>query len=169
MGDDSDKSAESSDLRDTSDESEQDIYTKTLSTGPKMNACFKAPLFWPDPGIISVEVITVKYADHPVLRNVIFGGKRRAIKGVIIAPPLWPSDGHIVFRDVSARYAAHLNPVVRNLTVEIKAGEKHRVSTILDADKIITLENGVMVEYGDPQTLMKKEGSVFASLVSADK
>ncbi|XP_071817887.1 uncharacterized protein [Apostichopus japonicus] len=130
---------------------------------------FKAPLFWPDPGIISVEVITVKYADHPVLRNVIFGGKRRAIKGVIIAPPLWPSDGHIVFRDVSARYAAHLNPVVRNLTVEIKAGEKHRVSTILDADKIITLENGVMVEYGDPQTLMKKEGSVFASLVSADK
>lgn len=46
---------------------------------------------------------------------------------------------------------------------------QHRVSTILDADKIITLDNGVMVEYGDPQTLMKKEGSVFASLVSADK
>ncbi|KAJ8047637.1 ATP-binding cassette sub-family C member 8 [Holothuria leucospilota] len=45
----------------------------------------------------------------------------------------------------------------------------HRVSSILDSDKIITLDGGAIVEYGDPQSLLKIEGSIFSSLVSANQ
>ncbi|XP_071815996.1 ATP-binding cassette sub-family C member 9-like isoform X3 [Apostichopus japonicus] len=45
----------------------------------------------------------------------------------------------------------------------------HRVSTILDSDKIITLDNGRMVEFDDPESLLEQEDSIFASLVNSNQ
>lgn len=44
----------------------------------------------------------------------------------------------------------------------------HRLSTVYDADKIIVLENGKIVEQGDHGTLMKEHG-VYAELIRAQK
>ncbi|XP_071484824.1 ATP-binding cassette sub-family C member 9-like [Diadema antillarum] len=45
----------------------------------------------------------------------------------------------------------------------------HRVGTIMDSDNILTLSDGHVVEFDSPNVLMKKEDSVFASLVRAGK
>ncbi|XP_061532689.1 ATP-binding cassette sub-family C member 8 isoform X2 [Phycodurus eques] len=45
----------------------------------------------------------------------------------------------------------------------------HRVHTILNADLVIVMKRGIILEYGEPQALLNKEDSVFASFVQADK
>nr|CAH7718231.1 unnamed protein product [Callosobruchus chinensis] len=40
-------------------------------------------------------------------------------------PPLgWPSQGHVMFEKVYLRYAPELDPVLKNLTIEVNPGEK---------------------------------------------
>lgn len=46
---------------------------------------------------------------------------------------------------------------------------QHRVGTILDADNILTLSDGRVVEFDSPNTLLEREDSIFASLVKAGK
>uniref|UniRef100_A0A4W5R6U2 ATP-binding cassette, sub-family C (CFTR/MRP), member 8 n=1 Tax=Hucho hucho TaxID=62062 RepID=A0A4W5R6U2_9TELE len=45
----------------------------------------------------------------------------------------------------------------------------HRVHTILNADLVIVMKRGIILEYDRPQALLEKEDSVFASFVKADK
>uniref|UniRef100_A0A8D0CA09 ATP binding cassette subfamily C member 8 n=1 Tax=Salvator merianae TaxID=96440 RepID=A0A8D0CA09_SALMN len=45
----------------------------------------------------------------------------------------------------------------------------HRVHTILNADMVIVMKRGVILEYDKPEVLLEKEDSVFASFVQADK
>ncbi|XP_061678386.1 ATP-binding cassette sub-family C member 8 isoform X1 [Syngnathoides biaculeatus] len=45
----------------------------------------------------------------------------------------------------------------------------HRVHTILNADLVIVMKRGIILEYDEPQALLNKEDSVFASFVRADK
>ncbi|XP_003447127.2 ATP-binding cassette sub-family C member 8 isoform X4 [Oreochromis niloticus] len=45
----------------------------------------------------------------------------------------------------------------------------HRVHTILNADLVIVMKRGIILEYDRPQALLDKEDSVFASFVQADK
>ncbi|XP_061628449.1 ATP-binding cassette sub-family C member 8 isoform X3 [Phyllopteryx taeniolatus] len=45
----------------------------------------------------------------------------------------------------------------------------HRVHTILNADLVIVMKRGIILEYDEPQALLNKEDSVFASFVQADK
>uniref|UniRef100_A0A803TBY3 ATP binding cassette subfamily C member 8 n=1 Tax=Anolis carolinensis TaxID=28377 RepID=A0A803TBY3_ANOCA len=45
----------------------------------------------------------------------------------------------------------------------------HRVHTILNADMVIVMKRGVILEYDKPEILLEQEGSVFASFVQADK
>ncbi|XP_070620278.1 ATP-binding cassette sub-family C member 8 isoform X2 [Erythrolamprus reginae] len=45
----------------------------------------------------------------------------------------------------------------------------HRVHTILNADMIIVMKRGVILEYDKPEVLLEREDSVFASFVQADK
>ncbi|XP_077424344.1 ATP-binding cassette sub-family C member 8 isoform X5 [Vanacampus margaritifer] len=45
----------------------------------------------------------------------------------------------------------------------------HRVHTILNADLVIVMKRGVILEYDEPQALLAKEDSIFASFVQADK
>lgn len=43
----------------------------------------------------------------------------------------------------------------------------HRLNSVLDADKIMVLEAGELVEFGSPQELMARQGSSFRQLVNA--
>ncbi|XP_044281697.1 ATP-binding cassette sub-family C member 8 isoform X2 [Varanus komodoensis] len=45
----------------------------------------------------------------------------------------------------------------------------HRVHTILNADMVIVMKRGVILEYDKPEILLEQEDSVFASFVQADK
>uniref|UniRef100_A0A8C7WMT9 ATP-binding cassette, sub-family C (CFTR/MRP), member 8 n=1 Tax=Oryzias sinensis TaxID=183150 RepID=A0A8C7WMT9_9TELE len=45
----------------------------------------------------------------------------------------------------------------------------HRVHTILNADLVIVMKRGTILEYDTPQALLDSEDSVFASFVRADK
>ncbi|XP_073724959.1 ATP-binding cassette sub-family C member 8 isoform X3 [Misgurnus anguillicaudatus] len=45
----------------------------------------------------------------------------------------------------------------------------HRVHTILNADQVIVMKRGVILEYDKPEVLLGREDSVFASFVRADK
>uniref|UniRef100_A0A8C3D0L9 ATP binding cassette subfamily C member 8 n=1 Tax=Cairina moschata TaxID=8855 RepID=A0A8C3D0L9_CAIMO len=45
----------------------------------------------------------------------------------------------------------------------------HRVHTILNADLVIVMKRGVILEYDKPEVLLEREDSVFASFVQADK
>ncbi|KAM4572682.1 ATP-binding cassette sub-family C member 8 isoform 1-T1 [Odontesthes bonariensis] len=45
----------------------------------------------------------------------------------------------------------------------------HRVHTILNADLVIVMKRGIILEYDTPQALLDTEDSVFASFVRADK
>uniref|UniRef100_A0A3Q0SWL7 ATP-binding cassette, sub-family C (CFTR/MRP), member 8 n=1 Tax=Amphilophus citrinellus TaxID=61819 RepID=A0A3Q0SWL7_AMPCI len=46
---------------------------------------------------------------------------------------------------------------------------QHRVHTILNADLVIVMKRGIILEYDRPQALLDKEDSIFASFVRADK
>ncbi|KAJ8334145.1 hypothetical protein SKAU_G00397840 [Synaphobranchus kaupii] len=45
----------------------------------------------------------------------------------------------------------------------------HRVHTILNADVVIVMKRGIILEYDKPDVLLNREESVFASFVKADK
>uniref|UniRef100_A0A3Q2DNN8 ATP-binding cassette, sub-family C (CFTR/MRP), member 8 n=1 Tax=Cyprinodon variegatus TaxID=28743 RepID=A0A3Q2DNN8_CYPVA len=45
----------------------------------------------------------------------------------------------------------------------------HRVHTILNADLVIVMKRGIILEYDRPEALLNREDSVFASFVRADK
>ncbi|XP_058859188.1 ATP-binding cassette sub-family C member 8-like isoform X2 [Acipenser ruthenus] len=45
----------------------------------------------------------------------------------------------------------------------------HRVHTILNADLVIVMKRGIILEYDRPEVLLEREDSVFASFVQADK
>ncbi|KAM9352588.1 ATP-binding cassette sub-family C member 8 isoform 3-T3 [Symphorus nematophorus] len=45
----------------------------------------------------------------------------------------------------------------------------HRVHTILNADLVIVMKRGIILEYDRPEALLDKEDSVFTSFVQADK
>ncbi|XP_006821887.2 uncharacterized protein LOC102809500 [Saccoglossus kowalevskii] len=45
----------------------------------------------------------------------------------------------------------------------------HRVSTILNSDSILVLSDGKVAEYDTPQNLLRKESSMFSSLVKGSE
>lgn len=56
-----------------------------------------------------------------------------------------------------------ISELIRGKTVLIIA---HRMRTVANADKIVVLENGTIVESGEPSVLRKKRKSAFASMVA---
>ncbi|KAM4018780.1 ATP-binding cassette sub-family C member 8-like [Anomaloglossus baeobatrachus] len=45
----------------------------------------------------------------------------------------------------------------------------HRVHTILNADLVIVMKRGAIMEYDKPEVLLEREDSMFTSYVQADK
>ena len=54
----------------------------------------------------------------------------------------------------------------RNCTVITIA---HRIETILDSDYILVMDNGSVAEFGPPNELLRREGSVFHKLLKGLK
>lgn len=50
--------------------------------------------------------------------------------------------------------------LIKNTTITIA----HRLQTIIDYDKVLVLDKGVVIEYGDPYDLVRKEGGSFRSM-----
>jgi len=50
--------------------------------------------------------------------------------------------------------------LIKNTTITIA----HRLQTIIDYDKVLVLDKGAVVEYGDPFDLVRKEGGSFRSM-----
>ncbi len=46
--------------------------------------------------------------------------------GTIMPSRDWPDRGDIIYQEVSARYARELDPVLQDISVHMKAGEKVR-------------------------------------------
>lgn len=55
------------------------------------------------------------------------------------------------------------------LSLPCPATVQHRVHTILNADLVIVMKRGIILEYDRPEALLEKEDSVFTSFVRADK
>lgn len=49
---------------------------------------------------------------------------------------------------------------IKNTTITIA----HRLQTIIDYDKVLVLDKGEVIEYGDPYDLVRKEGGNFRSM-----
>jgi len=45
----------------------------------------------------------------------------------------------------------------------------HRLHTIMDSDRILVLENGRIVEFGTPESLLSRKESVFYGMVMKDE
>ena len=60
--------------------------------------------------------------------------------------------------------SAQVRTAFRHATVLTIA---HRLNSVLDADKIMVLDNGELVEFGTPQELMSRQGGRFRALVNA--
>lgn len=45
----------------------------------------------------------------------------------------------------------------------------HRLSTIRDADKVVVLENGSVVEYGMHDELLMRDGGAYKALLEAQQ
>jgi ATP-binding cassette subfamily C (CFTR/MRP) protein 1 len=41
----------------------------------------------------------------------------------------------------------------------------HRINTILDSDKILVMQDGLVAEFASPQELLADENSVFSAIV----
>lgn len=50
--------------------------------------------------------------------------------------------------------------LIKNTTITIA----HRLQTIIDYDKVLVLDQGSVVEYGDPWDLVRKEGGSFRAM-----
>lgn len=40
----------------------------------------------------------------------------------------------------------------------------HRINTIIDSDRVLTMDNGVVAEYSSPQDLLADDNSLFSKL-----
>jgi ABC-type multidrug transport system fused ATPase/permease subunit len=50
--------------------------------------------------------------------------------------------------------------LIKNTTITIA----HRLQTIIDYDKVLVLDKGAVIEYGDPYDLVRQEGGSFRSM-----
>ncbi len=52
---------------------------------------------------------------------------------------------------------------IKNTTITIA----HRLQTIIDYDKVLVLDKGTVIEYGDPYELVKKDGGMFRGMCAS--
>lgn len=98
------------------------------------------------------------------------GGQRQRIsiaRALLKDAPIILLDEATSFLDVEneSKIQKALTELIKNKTVIVIA---HRMRTIANADKIIVLENGEIVEEGSPENLLKNNG-LFAKMVNIQK
>lgn len=94
------------------------------------------------------------------------GGQRQRLsiaRAILLNPPVLILDEATSALDNESEQLvqAALNNLMRNRTVLVIA---HRLSTIQNADQILVIQKGKLVESGTHETLMSKEGGVYKRL-----
>ncbi len=94
------------------------------------------------------------------------GGERQRIsiaRALLKNAPIVLLDEATASLDVEneTKIQAGISELIRNKTVLIIA---HRMRTVANADKVIVLENGKVIESGDPQ-LLKNQSGIFAKMI----
>lgn len=79
------------------------------------------------------------------------------------------ADRTVVTIAVSKGGAAMPRASTARLPLTVVSLPQHRVHTILNADLVIVMKRGIILEHDRPEALLEKEDSVFASFVRADK
>lgn len=99
-------------------------------------------------------------------RETLSGGERQRVsiaRDLQKDAPIVLLDEATVSLDVEneTKIQAGISELVRNKTVLIIA---HRMRTVANADKIVVLDNGSVVETGEPEELRKKNG-IFSRMI----
>jgi ATP-binding cassette subfamily B protein len=100
-------------------------------------------------------------------RNAFVGGERQRVsiaRALLKDAPIILLDEATASLDVEneTKIQAAISELVRNKTVLIIA---HRMRTVANADHVVVLENGTVVEDGSPEAL-KKQNGLFARMLS---
>lgn len=121
----------------------------------------------------AVEVANISHEIEqlPSGYQTVMGENGRGLSGgqkqrILIARALYKNPEYLFFDEATnsldtiseQKIVAALDEVFKGKTVIVIA---HRLSTIQKADQIVVLKNGMIIETGNHQTLMKKEGQYF--------
>ncbi|KAL9658224.1 hypothetical protein ABK040_012483 [Willaertia magna] len=145
---------------------------------------------WPKYGNLIIKNLTVKYRNDldPILKNInltIHHGEKIAIVGrtgsgkssllLTLFRFIEPLNNHsILIDDIDIQTTAYVDSksdelVQRTIREEFKDSTiimvAHRLDTIIDADRIVVLDSGELVEIGKPMELLKNENGYFYKLV----
>jgi len=83
------------------------------------------------------------------------GGERQR---VAIARAVYKKPEILIFDEATSSLDSKAEKIVQNAINTISRDHTVRLSTIVNADKIIVIDNGIIVEEGDHHTLMEEEG-----------
>ncbi len=75
----------------------------------------------------------------------------------------------LVLDEATAAIDSYAEELIQNATAKITAGKTsliiaHRLATVKNADRILVMEQGEIVESGNHKTLLEIEGGVYAQL-----
>jgi ATP-binding cassette subfamily B protein len=125
---------------------------------------------------VEVACISKEIEELPLGYSTMMGEMGRGLSGgqkqrILIARALYKSPEFLFFDEATnsldtvneQKIVKALDIVFKNKTVIVVA---HRLSTIQNADQIIVLKKGMMVEFGNHNTLMQKQG-YYAQLIES--
>jgi len=104
--------------------------------------------------------------DMPISQGSLSGGERQL---VALARAVLRKTNIIVMDEATSQIDSHLDNQIQNtirqeLSNAIVITIAHRLKTIIDYDRILVLDNGEILEFGQPRALLATTGGAFREL-----
>ncbi|KIJ48474.1 hypothetical protein M422DRAFT_247819 [Sphaerobolus stellatus SS14] len=128
------------------------------------------PAYWPSSGSLRVEKLSARYSEVNILRivdmHLILSSRMGLVCSTILI--LDEATSAIDYKTDAIIQESLRHELKKGVTVITVA---HRLKTIMDADRIMVLDAGHIVEFASPKELLKNPSGFFRSLVdeSGDK